>query len=178
MEVQGTIGGKILPTWISGCPILYLKFLKLSRIYTKHLIPYDCANGNFEEGMQKTIDYWREEAEEAMQVAEHLFEKKDYSYALFFGHLAVEKMLKAIYVMKKGEHAPHIHNLLRLAEHSGLLLLQKQKDALIRITAFNLESRYPDEKRSFRNKCDELFTSSELARIAEVFQWLKSILLS
>lgn len=40
--------------------------------------------------------YWLTEAEEALEVAQHLIEKADYSYALFFGHLAVEKMLKAL----------------------------------------------------------------------------------
>ncbi|GAF79814.1 unnamed protein product, partial [marine sediment metagenome] len=29
--------------------------------------------------------YWIKEADEALIVAEHLFEKGDYSYALFFG---------------------------------------------------------------------------------------------
>ena len=38
--------------------------------------------------------YWMDEAQEALDVTEHLFEKKDYSYALFFGHLAMEKNLK------------------------------------------------------------------------------------
>jgi HEPN domain-containing protein len=47
--------------------------------------------------------YWIDEAEEALTVAEHLFEKGDFSYALFFGHLAIEKILKAIYVDKKKE---------------------------------------------------------------------------
>ena len=30
--------------------------------------------------MKRTIDYWLEEAEEALKVADHLFEKQDYSY--------------------------------------------------------------------------------------------------
>ncbi len=46
--------------------------------------------------IENIISYWMSEAEEALNVTEHLFEKKDYSYALFFGHLAVEKMLKAL----------------------------------------------------------------------------------
>jgi HEPN domain-containing protein len=37
--------------------------------------------------------YWVAEAEEGLNVAGHLFEKGDYSYALFFGHLAIEKLL-------------------------------------------------------------------------------------
>ena len=59
--------------------------------------------------------YWTIEVDEALSVADHLVEKKDYSYALFFDHLAVEKILKALYVKTSKEHAPPIHNLLRLA---------------------------------------------------------------
>lgn len=126
--------------------------------------------------MQKTIDYWLEEAEEALKVADHLFEKKDFSYSLFFGHLVVEKIIKAIYVKKRNEHAPQIHNLLRLAEQAGITMSAEQKEALIIITAFNLESRYPDEKRSFRVKCTEQYTKVELENIRKIIKWLKSIM--
>jgi len=128
--------------------------------------------------MKKTIDYWLEEAEEALKVADHLFEKKDYSYSLFFGHLAVEKIIKAIYVKKRNEHAPQIHNLVRLAEQAGIAFSAEQKETLIVITAFNLESRYPDEKRSFRIKCTKQYTKVELAKIREVIKWLKLIMQS
>lgn len=125
---------------------------------------------------ERVKKFWKEEGEEALQVARHLFEKRDFSYALFFGHLAVEKLLKAIYVIKKREQAPYLHNLLALAELAGISLSDVQKDDLIKITAFNLESRYPDEKRSFRKKCNEEFTGKELRNIEELFAWLKSML--
>ena len=128
--------------------------------------------------MQKTIDYWLEEAEEALKVADHLFEKNDFSYSLFFGHLAVEKFIKAIYVQKRNEHAPQIHNLIRLSEQAGVVMSPEQKEKLIIITAFNLESRYPDEKRSFRIKCTKQYTQVELTKIREVIKWLKSIMKS
>ncbi len=111
-----------------------------------------------------------------MQVADHLYEKNDYSYALFFGHLAIEKILKALYVARKNEQAPPIHNLVRLAEVAGLALDSPQKESLIRITTFNLEARYPDESRNFRKKCTEEFTRLELARVKEVFQWLNNMI--
>jgi HEPN domain-containing protein len=44
--------------------------------------------------------FWLTEAEESLRVADHLMEKADYSYALFFGHLAIEKLLKALYAVK------------------------------------------------------------------------------
>lgn len=126
--------------------------------------------------IQKIKNYWLEEATESLQVTKHLFEKGDYSYSLFFVHLAIEKMLKAIYVSRKHEHAPFIHNLQRLADLSDIQLTQDKKDALIKITTFNLESRYPDEKRSFRKKCTQEFTKKEIEEAEEIFKWLKSIL--
>jgi len=126
--------------------------------------------------IQKIKNYWLEEATESLQVTKHLFEKGDYSYSLFFVHLALEKMLKAIYVSRKNEHAPFIHNLQRLAEISDIHLTQDQKDALIKITTFNLETRYPDEKRSFRKKCTKEFTKMEIEEAEEIFKWLESIL--
>ncbi len=126
--------------------------------------------------VQKIKAYWLEEATEALQVTRHLFEKGDYSYALFFAHLAVEKILKALYITRKNQHAPHIHNLQRLAELSGIELGEAKRDALMKITAFNLESRYPDEKRSFRNKCAEEFTRREIEETEGIFQWIKAMI--
>ncbi len=50
--------------------------------------------------VERVKAYWLAEAEEALEVADHLMEKADYSYALFFGHLAVEKVLKALHVVR------------------------------------------------------------------------------
>lgn len=118
--------------------------------------------------------YWLTEAKEALQVADHLIEKADYSYALFFGHLAIEKMLKALYAAKVQEHAPPIHNLLRLARGAGLELDETRTDALVTITAFNIEARYPDMKRAFRQKCTPEYTGHQMIRIKELFEWLRS----
>lgn len=120
------------------------------------------------------IKYWVAEAEESLSVAGHLFEKKDYSYALFFGHLAVEKILKAVYVEKKDENVPRSHNLPRIAKAAGLTVPEDKLADLIRITAFNIEARYPDYKRNFRKKCTFSFTEWELKKIREIFTWLKS----
>jgi len=81
--------------------------------------------------------YWFAEAEETLAVAGHLVEKADYSYALFFAHLAIEKELNGLHASKRGQHAPPIHNLLRLAKAVGLELNERQIEALIRITALH-----------------------------------------
>jgi HEPN domain-containing protein len=120
--------------------------------------------------------YWIKEADEALTVAEHLFEKGHYSYALFFGHLAMEKILKGLYVDLKKEHAPPIHNLARIAGLAGLSLDEEKIDVLILISSFNIEARYPDLKRSFRKRCTKVYTLEQMRIIKETFQWLKEMI--
>jgi HEPN domain-containing protein len=122
--------------------------------------------------------YWFAEAQETLTVADHLVEKGDYSYALFFGHLAIEKELKGLHAIRQGQHAPPIHNLLRLAKAAGIEPNEAQTEILIRITAFNIEARYPDPKRDFRRRCTPEYVAEQMAAIREVLAWLKSHLTS
>jgi HEPN domain-containing protein len=123
---------------------------------------------------EQVTSYWLTEAAESLQVAEHLIETGDYSYALFFGHLAIEKALKAVCATKLREHALPVHNLLRLAKAAGLEPSDEQTEALITITAFNIEARYPDFQRSFRQKCTVEYAASQMGAIKELFTWLRS----
>lgn len=123
---------------------------------------------------KEIVNYWISEAEESLGVARHLFEKEDYSYALFFGHLAIEKIIKAILAQRLEQQIPRSHNLLRLAQEADIDITDELKHTLIRITTFNLESRYPDYKKEFRRKCTEQFTAKELERVEEILVWLKS----
>ena len=122
---------------------------------------------------KKTVKYWVESSEYDMEVADSLFKTKKYPYALFMGHLAVEKILKAIYVKKQKKHAPFTHSLPLLAEKSGLETPEKIKLKLAEFMEFYFEARYPDEKREFYKKCTESFTKKKLKEIKEVYKWLK-----
>jgi HEPN domain-containing protein len=125
---------------------------------------------------EKVKDYWIAESEYDLKVAWDNYNAENYSYALFFGHLVLEKILKALYVDRKKEHAPFIHNLTRLAEISEIELNQSQIVKFTEITAFNRQSRYPDEARDFRRKCTEDFTRKWMTEIEEIYKWLKSML--
>lgn len=126
--------------------------------------------------IQRVKDYWLKESEDDLRVMHHLFEAGDYSYALFWGHLAVEKILKAVYVIRKGEHAPYSHNLQNLAELAYIELTGDQRAKLVKITEFNIKTRYPDQERIFRKKCTENFTRQEIKQIKDIFTWLKSLI--
>lgn len=121
---------------------------------------------------QEKVNYWIKSSENDWLVAGHLFEKKDYPYALFFGHLTIEKLIKAIFVSKFDKSPPYTHRLAYLAEKTGLKISAKRLELLEIITDFNLEARYPDEKFSFHKKCTKKFTEAKLKKIKEMKKWL------
>jgi HEPN domain-containing protein len=49
----------------------------------------------------KTIRYWAESAAYDVETGKSLLEAEKFPYALFFAHLAIEKLLKAIVVERK-----------------------------------------------------------------------------
>lgn len=123
------------------------------------------------------IKYWLKSADQDWLVANHLFEKKDYAYALFFGHLTVEKTLKAIFTDKQDKTPPFSHNLVYLSEKAGLELNEENLDLLEEVSDFNLEARYPDHKFSFHKKCTMEFTEKKLQQIERLKKWLLQKLL-
>jgi HEPN domain-containing protein len=72
--------------------------------------------------VSKQVKYWTTGAEEDFAAAQSLLEKGHYRHSLFFAHLALEKMLKALVVLKINDVPPKIHNLIRLSELAGLAL--------------------------------------------------------
>lgn len=122
---------------------------------------------------EEKVAYWIESAASDWRVAGHLFEKKDFSYALFLGHLSLEKSIKAIFVSRHDAVPPFTHRLPYLAEKAGLILSTEQLELLEVVTDFNLEARYPDERFTFQNKCTAEFTTDYLKKIEEMMAWLR-----
>ena len=78
----------------------------------------------------KQIAYWRDGAMEDIEVAEHLVGSGRTRHGLFFAHLALEKILKALVCKETQDLAPRSHNLLRLAELACLSLNSEQSNTL------------------------------------------------
>jgi HEPN domain-containing protein len=118
------------------------------------------------------VEYWLKSADDDWKVAKHLFERGDYSYSLFFGHLTIEKTIKAIYVDRLNDNPPFTHRLVYLAEITSLELTEDILKLLETVTDFNLEARYPDEKFSFKKRCTKEFTQRYLKEIGVLRKWL------
>jgi HEPN domain-containing protein len=120
----------------------------------------------------KTINYWLESAVYDFETGKSLLESKKFPYALFFAHLAIEKVLKAIVVKQTGEHAPYIHSLVLLVKKANIKMTEEMLDQLAEYMEFHIEARYPDEKKDFYKKCTEEFTRKKIAEMDKVYKWL------
>ncbi len=121
---------------------------------------------------REVIKYWLTGSKEDFDSAEILYKNKKYHHALFFCHLSIEKMLKAIIVKSTKTAPPLIHDLVRLAERAGVPVNELQKNELAEITTFSIEARYDDYKLSFRKKAKKQFSLKYLDKTKEMLQWL------
>lgn len=108
---------------------------------------------------QKAIDIWIEGSRDALDTAQKLFESKKFNHSLFFLHLALEKILKAIYVSKKDEAPPFTHDLVTLAEKCSINISDDQKLQLAEISEFNVSARYEEYKYQIYKKATEEYTT-------------------
>lgn len=74
------------------------------------------------ENIDNIVQHWLDSADKNQETMYHLVESKDYSWALFLGHMVIEKTLKALYMKQFQKHAIFSHDLLRLANKINLEL--------------------------------------------------------
>ncbi|NLX73737.1 MAG: HEPN domain-containing protein [Bacteroidales bacterium] len=124
----------------------------------------------------KLIKYWSDSSDDDYDTMIAMFESKRFNWALFVGHLMIEKLLKALYVKNNNDHPPFIHNLLRLAEKCNMILSEDQKLFFATVTAFNINARYDDYKMSFQQKCTPEYTAIWVENIKNNRQWIKALI--
>jgi len=127
---------------------------------------------------EKLIKYWIESSDRDFNVVQVLYNNQEYMHSLFFGHLVIEKLLKAMFskVNKDNPHSPKIHDLLVLANKCNLELDHNKKIMLDTINSFNIEARYDDYKDEFRKRCTKEFTTKQIANIKELREWIKKLI--
>ena len=108
------------------------------------------------------------------RVAKKLFDDKEFGYCLFFCHLALEKLLKAIVVMQTDAPVEYTHSLLRLAELAKMDLTVDQIENLKTITKFNIAGRYEDEKWEFRKLATQEYAKKYMVVVEKLILWLKN----
>jgi HEPN domain-containing protein len=80
------------------------------------------------------INYWIESAEVDFHAMNNLYKSKDYMWALFPGHLVIEKLIKGLAAKNQMINIPKIHELNKLSNIAGLKINESLKDTPDKIT--------------------------------------------
>ncbi len=134
---------------------------------------YFCNMDDEKIDIEKTIAHWIETSDKDYNTMKHLFKTKDYHWALFIGHIVIERLLKAGVVKTTAQHPPFTHDLRRLAKLSNIEFQDLHYDWLDTITTFNLNARYESYKQAFYMKCTFDFTSEWIENIKKIRKWIK-----
>ena len=126
---------------------------------------------------QALIKFWVQSSDLDFEAMISLYETKHYNWALFVGHLVIEKLLKACYVKVHDAHPPMIHNLLRLAGKAGIEMDYENESFFGEVTEFNITARYEDFKFEFYKKCTRDYANEWIEKIKIKRLWIKKELL-
>ncbi|HCY41368.1 MAG TPA: DNA-binding protein [Prolixibacteraceae bacterium] len=123
---------------------------------------------------ERIINHWIESSEKDFKAMIDLHQTQNNNWALFMGHLVIEKLLKAAYVKSKGEFPPMIHDLRRICEKADIEMDLSHQILLDSISRFNINARYDDYKQSFYKLCTDSFTAEWIDKIKDCRLWIKA----
>lgn len=124
--------------------------------------------------VKSVIAHWLNGADYDWNTAQSLFRSKKYPYALFLYHLSIEKLLKSLLVKETKDHAPFTHNLVYLAGKLSIEFSKEQINLLEEMNGFNLEARYPDDRKKFYERATKEFSRRYKKNAEQLRKWLKS----
>lgn len=78
----------------------------------------------------KIINHWIKSSDENFKAMQDFYKIKRFDWALFLGHLCLEKLLKSKYVKHNNQIPPYTHNLVLLAERNGFILDEEMRNNL------------------------------------------------
>lgn len=107
----------------------------------------------------EAIRAWKDSAVENLGTAEELLKLGKKHHALFFLHLALEKILKGLHQYLKHQPSLYIHDLYKLAVEAGLEASEEEKVELDEISTFNVAARYDIFKQRLYGKATAEFTN-------------------
>ena len=116
---------------------------------------------------EEHITYWAKQVDEDFDCAKVLYQANHYAQSLFWAHLAMEKLTKALWIKKnEGNTPPLVHNLLRLITQTNEEFTEEELLFVSEMNAFQIKGRYPDyadslEQSVTKEICEEYLTKTQ-----------------
>jgi len=115
------------------------------------------------------VKNWIKSSNYDIKTAEHMFMTGRYVYVLFMCHLAVEKLLKALYETVLDRIPPKTHNLILLSNAIKLEYSDYQLKIVESLNDLSIVTRYPED-------IEELIRAFKKERVADYFKQTKALL--
>jgi HEPN domain-containing protein len=123
---------------------------------------------------EEHIDFWLIQAEDDWTAVNTLFKGRNYLQSLFFAHLVIEKICKALWIKyNDGNVPPRTHNLIHLLSTTPIKLDDDRSEFMLNLNRFQLEGRYPDYLAKMHNICNESFTADMIDKTNKLRLWLQ-----
>jgi HEPN domain-containing protein len=109
---------------------------------------------------QEHIRYWIQQSADDWEAVHTLFHGGKNMQALFFAHLVIEKLCKALWIKDNDSNfPPRTHNLNYLLSQTSIKLSEQYGELLLTLNRFQLEGRYPEYISQVHRLCSDAFTS-------------------
>lgn len=119
------------------------------------------------------IDFWIQQAEDDWEAVHTLYKGQKYLQSLFFAHLVIEKLCKALWIKHNDANVPpKIHNLNYLLSFTTVNPDEERKEFLLSLNRFQLEGRYPEYITKMHNICNNSFTDTMIKNTNSIRLWL------
>jgi HEPN domain-containing protein len=124
-------------------------------------------------GKNEQIDYWLDSSASDIEAAGHLLAGGSNLQALFFIHLALEKILKAHFIKTNVSQPPLVHDLIFLHDQTDVNLDDEDLRFLAQANGWNIEGRYPDYKKSLHRIASREFVTHAMHSAKKVWKKLR-----
>jgi len=115
---------------------------------------------------EEHIQYWISSSEKDWKVIDDLYKADDFVYSLFFAHLVIEKICKALWVKNnENNYPPKVHNLVYLLENARIEIEDDHKEFALFLNDFQLQGRYPDYEQKIFEICTKQKTDEILDKV-------------
>jgi len=125
--------------------------------------------------MAKNPAEWLKQADYDYDTAELMLQSGRNFYAVFMCHMAIEKGIKALLLLKTGEVPPKTHNLLLLLSKTGIKPSEPIAESIVKLNEANVATRYPEELTEMIKMYDDVTVKRIISQTKATLSWIKTL---
>jgi len=125
--------------------------------------------------MAKDAAEWLMQADYDYDTAELLRQSGRNFYAVFMCHMAIEKALKALLLLKTGEIPLKTHNLLLLLSKIGIKPPEPIAESIVKLNEANVATRYPEQLSEMIKVYDSETAKRFISQAKDTLTWIKTM---